>query len=155
MGETSCGFLDIPGGATGWQLLVAYGPTILVDIGFDADAAFKATVPIATPIPGMKGIQALIDTGATESCIDSLLASQLNLPIVDKRTIGGVHGSLEVNVHLAQVHIPSLDFTIYGMFSGVHLAAGGQHHKALLGRTFLRNCSMTYDGRTGKVVVVR
>jgi predicted aspartyl protease len=153
MAETSCGFSDIPDGAKGSELLVAYGPTLLVDIGFDA--AFKTTQPATCPIPGMKGLQALVDTGATESCIDSLLASQLNLPIVDKRMIGGVHGSLQVNVHLAQVHIPSLDFTIYGMFSGVHLTAGGQQHKALLGRTFLRHCSMSYEGATGKVIIVR
>jgi len=101
----------------------------------------------------MKGIQALIDTGATQSCIDSLLASQLNLPIVDKETVGGVHGKLEVNMHLAQVHIPALNFTIWGMFAGVHLAAGGQRQKALLGRTFLRKYTMLFEGRTGKVII--
>jgi hypothetical protein len=64
-----------------------------------------------------------------------------------------VHGKLEVNMHLAQVYIPSLGFTIWGMFAGVHLAAGGQHHKALLGRTFLQNCLMTFNGTTGKVTI--
>jgi len=152
MPDVSCGFDDIPGGATGASLLVGYGPTLLVDIGFDADFKPKAG---HVPVPGMKGIRALVDTGATQSCIDSLLASQLNLPIVDKQAVGGVHGRLEVNMHLAQVHIPALGFTIWGMFAGVHLAAGGQHHKALLGRTFLRNCSMTFDGITGKVTISR
>jgi predicted aspartyl protease len=151
MAETDCGFSDIPGGAKGSILLEMYGPTILVDIGFDPN--FKATVPVKTPVAGMKGLKALVDTGATESCIDSLLAAQLNLPVVDKRIVGGVHGSLQVNVHLAQVHIPAINFTIYGMFSGVHLAARGQQHKALLGRTFLRHCSMIYDGKTGRVLI--
>jgi predicted aspartyl protease len=150
MPDAHCGFDDIPGGATGSALLVVYGPTLLVDIGFDASFKLKGGNP---PTPGMTGIRALVDTGATQSCIDSLLASQLNLPIVDKQHVGGVHGRLEVNMHLAQVHIPSLGFTIWGMFAGVHLAAGGQHHKALLGRTFLRNCSMTFNGTTGKVTI--
>lgn len=101
----------------------------------------------------MTGINALVDTGAMESCIDSLLAAQLGLPIVDRRKVSGVHGSQEVNVHLAQVHVPSLKVTIYGAFAGVHLAAGGQAHNALIGRTFLRNFTMVYEGRTGTVTL--
>jgi hypothetical protein len=150
MPDASCGFDDIPGGATGSALLVAYGPTLLVDIGFDASYKPRAG---HVPVPGMKGIRALVDTGAAQSCIDSLLASQLNLPIVDKQKVGGVHGKLEVNMRLAQVHIPALTFTIWGMFAGVHLAAGGQHHKALLGRAFLQNCSMVFHGKSGNVTI--
>jgi hypothetical protein len=94
-----------------------------------------------------------VDTGATESRIDSTLAMHLNLPIVDRRTIAGAHGAGEVNVHLAQIHIPSLAFTLYGPFAAVDLAAGGQSHRALIGRTFLQHFSMHYDGRTGTVTL--
>jgi predicted aspartyl protease len=96
---------------------------------------------------------ALIDTGALESCIDSDLAMRLNLPIVDRRRISGVHGAREVNVHLAHIHIPALFFTIYGPFCSVDLAAGGQQHRALIGRTFLQSFTMVYDGRTGNVTL--
>jgi gag-polyprotein putative aspartyl protease len=141
---------SVPGGASGSELLVAYGPTILVDIGFDSAWTIgNQTVPVA----GLTNIRALVDSGACLSCIDSVLAAQLNLPIVDKKTFSGIHGALEVNMHLAQVHVPSLNFTIYGEFAGVHLAAGGQPHKALLGRAFLRNYKMTYDGITGAVII--
>ena len=98
-------------------------------------------------------MRALVDTGATESCIDSLLAAQLNLPIVDRRQIGGVGGAQLVNVHLAQVYVPTLSQTIYGAFAAVHLAAGGQAHQALVGRTFLQNVTMIYEGRTGTVTI--
>src|SRR5262245_27820099 len=37
--------------------------------------------------------RSLVDTGAMESCIDSGLAMRLNLPIVDRRKISGVHGA--------------------------------------------------------------
>ena len=48
MPDVSCGFDDIPGGATGASLLVGYGPTLLVDIGFDADFKPKAGhVPVS------------------------------------------------------------------------------------------------------------
>jgi predicted aspartyl protease len=151
MAETKCGFDDVPGGATGQQLLVAYGPTLLVDIGFDP--TFNSAVVGPPPIPGMKGIQALVDTGATESCIDSLLATQLNLPIVDRRQISGVHGQHTANMHMAQVVVPAVGMRLYGVFAGVDLAAGGQVHRALIGRTFLMHFTMVYEGRTGTVKI--
>jgi predicted aspartyl protease len=135
---------------SGPQLLVAYGPTLMVDVGFDPD--YKP-VPPAIPVPGMINIDALVDTGASESCIDSLLAAHLNLPIVDRRKISGVGGTHEVNVHLAQVHIPSLQITLYGAFAAVDLIAGGQPHKALIGRTFLQHYTMVYEGLTGTVIL--
>jgi hypothetical protein len=150
MASTKCGFDDAPGGASGSELLTAYGPTLAVDIGFDQDYQLGQTTP---PRPGITGINALVDTGAGESCIDSNLAAQLNLPIVDKRSVSGVHGSQEVNMHLAQVCVPNLRFTIYGVFAGVHLAAGGQVHLALIGRTFLRSFTMVYEGHTGTVTI--
>ena len=122
MPEVSCGFSDVPGGATGKDLLIMYGPTIAVDVGFDPN--YKPDTVGTKPVAGMSGIAALVDTGATECCIDSLLATQLNLPIVDKRVTSGAHGSHEVNVHLAQVHVPALGRTMWGQFAAVHLSAG-------------------------------
>jgi len=58
-----------------------------------------------------------------------------------------------VNVHLAQVHIPSLNSTIYGAFAGVDLVAGGQVQGALIGSTFLQRFTMVYEGRTGTVTL--
>lgn len=148
MPETLCGFNDVPGGASGADQLVSYGPTLLVNIGFDP--AYDSTRGVL-PVAGVTGINALVDTGATESCIDSMLAAQLNLPVVDRRFIAGVHGRQEINIHLAQVYVPALNFTLYGAFAGVHLAAGGQPHQALIGRTFLRHYTMVYEGKTGTV----
>src|SRR5713226_3599654 len=83
MPETLCGFNDVPGGASGREQLTAWGPTLLVAIGFDPN--YKPGPPWLVPTPGIAGIGALVDTGAGESCIDNLLAGQLNLPIVDRR----------------------------------------------------------------------
>ena len=151
MPETKCGFDDVPGGVSGSILLEQNGPTICVDIGFDP--SFQTTPPVRRATPGITGIRALVDTGAGESCIDSLLAAQLNLPIVNRRLVSGCHGSQEVNMHLAQVYFPALSFTIWGAFAGVHLAAGGQIHRALIGRTFLRRYKMVYEGQTGTVII--
>jgi hypothetical protein len=153
MRSTKCGFVDVQGGLTACDGLVQWGPTLLVDIGFDPNYIFSPTAP--PPIPGKTGLHALVDTGATESCIDSLLAAQLNLPVVDRRTTAGAHGAKEVNMHLAQVHIPTLNYTIYGAFAGVDLHAGGQLHYALIGRTFLQDFKMVYEGPTGSVELIR
>lgn len=144
MATANCGFNGRP------DSLVRYGPTISVQIGFDTEFEFSRG---GHPNLPTNLLHALVDTGAMESCIDSALAIELNLPVVDRRLIAGVHGAIEVNFHLAQIHIPDLPHTIVGGFAGVHLAAGGQPHSALIGRTFLRHFTMAYDGRTGAVVL--
>jgi len=150
MAKADCGFSDIPGGATGAALLVFNGPTILVDVGFDA--SFDADSGLI-PKPGITSVRALVDTGAAESCIDSMLATQLGLPKVDRRHVSGSSGRHEVDIYLAQMRVPSLGFIEYGFFAGLHLSEGGQGHRALIGRTFLQYFSLTYEGRTGKVSI--
>jgi len=152
MPTVDCGFLDVPGGSPGAELLIGYGPTLLVDVGFDPNYRHTSG---AVPVAGMKAIHALVDTGATECCIDALLAAQLNLPKVDKRAVAGVHGAHEVEIVLAQVHVPALTFTVYGQFAAVDLSGGGQPHLVLIGRTFLRHVTMTYEGITGMVRIVK
>ena len=56
-------------------------------------------------------------------------------------------------MHLAQIYVPTLHHILYGEFAGVHLKAGGQAHAALIGRNFLQSFTMTYDGRTGSVII--
>jgi gag-polyprotein putative aspartyl protease len=148
MQSTLCGFED-NGAVRGADLLVQSGPTLIVDIGFDA----AYVLGTGSPDLGMKGVHALVDTGATTSCIDSDLAMALALPIVDQAQIAGVSGARTVNMHLAHIYVPTLKFTVYGQFAAVDLAAGGQSHSALIGRTFLRNFKMTYDGTTGQVMI--
>jgi predicted aspartyl protease len=151
MVQAKCGFDDFPGGASGRDVLLAYGPTLKVSIGFDP--GYKPEPASSKPFPGLEGIDALIDTGASESCIDTGLATQLNLPVVERREIAGVHGVQLANFHLAQVYVPELDVTIYGAFASVDLATGGLPHKALIGRTFLQSFTMVYEGPTGAVTI--
>ena len=81
------------------------------------------------------------------------MAEALNLPIWDFRQIAGAGGRFETTVYLAQIYIPEPDFTIVGRFDSANLAAGGQPHYALIGRTFLRHFNMAYEGRTGSVII--
>ncbi len=139
--------------------LAWFGPTILVDIGFDpalfgdglpADAG--AVAPLFS-IPAVQ-VPALLDTGATESCIDEQLAQQLQLPLIDKSDSAGISGVVTLNIYLAHISIPNLG-TQYGRFTGVHLEAGGQPHRALIGRSLFKDALLVYDGRSGSVKLAR
>jgi predicted aspartyl protease len=108
--------------------------------------------PIFNPaLPNIENVPALIDTGATMSCIDDQLAQQLGLPLINQVQSPGVHGSAPLNVYLAYLLIPSLSVAQTGEFIGANMAAGGQFHRALLGRTLLQNMLLVYDGRSGSV----
>jgi predicted aspartyl protease len=152
MAAITCGFNSGPAG-NGRDLLVGTGPTLFVKIGFDQTYDPATDQMVRLPNLPDPPLPALVDTGATESCIDSVLAMRLNLPIIDRRRVSGVHGAGEVNVHLAHVHIMAMGSTLYGPFCGVELIAGGQLHQALIGRTFLQHFTMVYEGRTGSVTI--
>jgi hypothetical protein len=95
----------------------------------------------------------LLDTGAGESCIDDALAGEIGLPIVDRVIVSGIGGRTEVNVYLAHLIIPLLGYVQWGRFSGVLLKDGGHLHRALIGRTLLRDVLLVYDGQDGRVKV--
>jgi predicted aspartyl protease len=128
--------------------LVRFGPTLTVRIGFDDQFG-----PGRDPDLPETEYHALVDTGASLSCIDSGLAASLKLPVIDRVGVAGALGGGQVNLHLAQILIPSLQTTVYGGFAGVHLHAGGQPHSALIGRMFLKSWSMSYNGQTGSVIL--
>ena len=142
MAMVDCGFENRP------DTLAPRGPTLFARIGFDAD--FRHESGSHPNLPEHE-FPVLVDTGASTNAIDIELAMALDLPIIGRERIAGVQGASEANTYLAQIYIPSLNHTIYEQIAGVSLLAGGQRHFALLGRTFLRNFTMVYEGRTGAV----
>lgn len=140
----------------GKSLLVQKGPTVQVEIGFDSGlvhpdpAAVRAAAAAvaAAPVPA-KLLDALIDTGALDSCIDEDLASALKLPLIDQGQCAGVGGTHSLNIYLGYIRIVELGFLQYGRFIGAKLQAGGQPHMALLGRNLLKDMILVYDGRDG------
>ena len=151
MSQLECGFDSNPG-SQGVLLLIQSGPTLLVDIGFDTSWVPTSGV---TPTPGISGVKALVDTGASECCIDQILAANLNLPVVDQRPIGGISGQHMANMYMAQICIPALQVWHYGVFAGVDLKAGGQIHEALIGRSLLQHFHMSYTGNSGAVTLTK
>lgn len=150
MPTIDCGFEDFEEEERP-SLLVQIGPTIPVQIGFDPGFdEFDETDPILPP----SLFSALVDTGANGNSIDAELASDLRLPVIYyDEEISGSAGKHKADIYLAQIHIPELNRTISGQFVGVRLAAGGQLHRAIIGRSFLRDFVLRYDGRTGEVTI--
>ena len=136
----NCGFLN-------GHALYRYGPTLDTHVGFDPN--YRPNMGGRPALPSDKRL-ALVDTGAMDCCIDSQLAVDLQLPSVDRITISGAGGPINVNLHLAQLYVPALDWVMWGTFAGVHLAAGGQLHQVLVGRLLLRDFRMDYNGLTGE-----
>lgn len=130
------------------DLLAQLGPTLLVDIGLKSRAA-----PGGKPDLEGKRIKALIDTGAGGDCIDEALAKELRLPITEEGEISGVGGRHRAYIYTARLYVPALDRLLFQQFAGVKLAEGQQFQRVLLGRTFLRQYRLIYDGMTGQVEI--
>jgi hypothetical protein len=146
MRTVDCGWDGAP---KSHEVLVYFGPVLKVSVGFDPKWKNALNAP---PKLALTDIDALIDTGSEESCIDALLAVQLELPLVDRQMVCGV-GSMEVDVRAAHVFVPALKYTIGGKFAAVPLKEHGHRQSVLLGRTFLRDCKLVYDGRSGRVTI--
>jgi hypothetical protein len=144
-----CGFLGEA------DTLIRDGPTILVDVGFDP--SWRTEKLPQRPKLAAHRIRALIDTGADLSYVDCDLATRLKLPIVDRarpRVLSG-SGLYEPDVYLAQIFIAPLLFVCAGEFPGVYLKRYGEPYEVQIGRTFLANCTLSYDGRSGRVTLTR
>lgn len=146
MSRADCGFRSADG-VEGHDLLIRIGPTIFA-------AVAQPAVPGATEIKS-RTVPVLVDTGASHSCIDADLARELELPVIDKIPMSGIGGAQDHEVVMCQITIPSVGHTMSGRFACVHLAAGGQPHRALFGRDFLKHVVMIYDGESGRVTIMK
>lgn len=115
--------------------LAAVGPVIDVRIG---DVVLSASLPA----------RGLIDTGASVVCIDRRLALRLGLRAVNQADVqipGGL--TMQSTVYAGRLIVPALGFDqVMPLYS-----AGMQqvHHDVLLGRAFLRNFIVSFDGPAG------
>lgn len=128
------------------------GPHYEVSVNFDPETYPKFNHKMA-----VANISALVDTGSELNCIDKQLASILDLPVVSTKPmqVMGVGGAFTATMHLAQVYIPALDYTVIGRFVATHLNSVGQNHGIILGRKFLQDFKFIYNGDEGDFILVR
>lgn len=110
------------------------GPTLNAFLGLDLSDP-SGTQP---PDPSnFRLVEALVDTGASVSCVDQSLAAELELPCIGYNRVSGVSGPEVVPIYLADIRIPQLETRSFGRIAGVKLEEGDQRHRILLGRDFL------------------
>lgn len=61
-------------------------------------------------ISGIPVVKALVDTGATVSCISAELAEKIGILPDGKELVCGVHGEKEVNTYTPTLFIPQINF---------------------------------------------
>jgi predicted aspartyl protease len=128
------------------------GPTIQIIASVAqviADQLLQQGIVVPQPVPG----SALIDTGASATCIDDAIARQLRLPAIDVvQMTSASHASTPQNVYpvLIEVVGPGIRINVARAI-GANLAPQGII--ALIGRDFLQHCTLFYNGVTGEITL--
>jgi predicted aspartyl protease len=93
---------------------------------------------------------ALIDTGASDVCIDFRIAHDLNLRQIDQRTVGTLGGSIPAAVYVGVLEVPALGFKkVMPLYA---FRVRRVSFSVVLGRTFLSNYIVTFNGPEGYCV---
>jgi len=104
-------------------------------------------------VPEPRSGLALIDSGASDTCIDEQLARDLGLPVVDQVNMASAsHSSITRNVYPITIQITGLPNPINAPRAiGAELASQGL--VLLIGRDALQFCTLFYNGITGEITL--
>lgn len=138
--------LDVPGNL----VLFRSGPCMQVSISVAEPVAVQLLQQgkkLPAPISGM----ALVDTGASTTCIDETVAQKLLLPVTDVVMVASAsHAATQQNVYPARIEVVGLSIAINALNAiGAPLAPQGII--ALIGRDVLQHCTLFYNGMTGSI----
>jgi len=124
------------------------GPIVQVSVGVEQNIAQQLLQQGQSPPTPITGV-ALIDTGASVTCIDDAAARGLGLPAIDVVTVASAsHAASPQNVYPIQVEIAGLPVTI-GAPRAVGAALAAQGLLLLIGRDVLQQCTLFYNGPAG------
>jgi hypothetical protein len=132
--------------------LLRQGPVVPVVLSVAqtvADQLLQQGLTVPNPVPG----SALIDTGASSTCIDDAVAQQLQLlsAIDVVNMTSASHASTPQNIYPVLIEVAG------GIRINVPRAVGAslapQGIVALIGRDFLQNCTLFYNGPTGSIAL--
>jgi hypothetical protein len=145
-----------------WMLILSgdvdpeHGPLIAVRIQIDRTLR-RAYESVARPLPMPVSGVALIDTGAVQSGIDEAVALSLGLnPVGVSELLTPTGDRTKVGVFWGEVDFVGTDLQpLRQQFLGMKLGymAGEERVVALLGRDFLSDARLDYDGPSARYTV--
>jgi hypothetical protein len=137
-----------PPGANFPDLLQARGP--YVDVELRVPPALAASLAAAgKPVPAPINGPALLDTGASVSCVDKSVPPKLGLNPVGTTILQGAKGGGPSSLFPMRLEIQVMKWTIdYSNMVEADLAALG--YLAIIGRDVLRLAQFVYHGHVGE-----
>ena len=133
-------------------VLQRQGPCVQVAVGL-AESIAKQLLQQRKILPKPVSGIALIDTGATSTCIDDAVAVQLQLPVVNVVNVASAsHASTAQNVYPIQIEVVGLPISIEAS-NAIGAALAPQGLLALIGRDVLQHCTLFYNGITGEITL--
>ena len=121
----------------------------------DHGPSIEMKISLPPLIPGKKFL-ALVDTGASHCSIDETAAQELGLePVDDDQSVSGIHGPASVNLYIAIIEVPGLQTPKPVRLAAGKLIEGNHPQSVILGRDFLSDFLMFYDGPSGAVQIAR
>jgi predicted aspartyl protease len=132
--------------------LISRGPVLQVTLSIPkviAQELVKQDMTVPEPIAGV----ALIDTGASTTCIDDAAAQKLGLPVIDVATIASAsHAATKINIYPATIDLIGVPITVTTERAlGANLSSQGLI--ALIGRDLLQNFTLYYNGVMGQITL--
>lgn len=127
--------------------LLLRGPVVQVSVTIEQNAG-KGLTAHGKTLPTPKSGLALIDTGASNTCIDDQAAEELGLPVIDVASMQSAsHEKHPCNVYPIQIITPIITLNAPRAM-GAALASQGL--LVLIGRDVLQHCTLYYNGPVGQ-----
>lgn len=123
------------------------GPVLQVSVTIEQNVG-KGLIAQGKELPTPKSGLALIDTGASNTCIDEQAAKELGLPVIDVGSMQSAsHEKHPCNIYPIQINTPIVTLNAPRAM-GASLASQGL--LVLIGRDILQNCNLFYNGPVGQ-----
>lgn len=123
------------------------GPLIQISVTIEQNAGSALTAR-GIPLPGPKSGLALIDTGASNTCVDDQIARELGLPVIDVASMQSAsHEKHPCNIYPIQIITPIITLNAPRAMGA---ALSSQGLIVLIGRDVLQHCTLYYNGPVGQ-----
>jgi predicted aspartyl protease len=132
--------------------LLMRGPVFQVTVGL-AETVAQQLIQQGKAVPEPISGWALLDTGATSTCIDDTAAQKMTLPVIDRGYMSSAsHNATQVNIYPTLISFTGTPIKVNVLRAiGANLA--GQDLIALLGRDMLQNFAIFYNGMMGQITL--